>query len=330
MAIVTNKSLKLIDGTPCVVWNGYQLRGRPAARSEDGLIVEETELPKGSTLKDYAPTEGREGYLRLPNIMIRENDAPQELMLACEYFDHPIVSPWVTGANTYRNAPVVIDEIEAGDLLDALGVVNPTRTARTRAKEAIGSWCYEGDVSAAIPVKDIVAMSSDLRAVITMLIYSIGGACTADMLEENVPPSLMMLKQEPGCYDAFISRIPSWLLHGGTAQMAQHYEDVVFPEVQSESRAAMASQQAKWTINEFCNELITAMMANLAATLSPDGFFATGEYASLGGAYAFWAREAICGKAAVCETCGRLFIRKRSSGRFCGGACRERSNSKRG
>ena len=324
---ITQVSLKSIGGIPCVVWNGFQIKERRASRDALSFIDEEIETPRHKSASDLTPSEGLDGYLRLPNILTKELESPQQLMLTCEGFERPIIKTWIAGADLYRNAVEVSDKVKPLELLDGLGTVNNKRTMRDRSKKAIDLWCYEGDISAAIPVKDIVSMSNDLKALITLLIYSRGGACKPEVLKKNVPSMLAMFECEPGCYTSHIASIPPWLMRGGTGQMASWYASAVYPIVKSASETGHADPHDLGLIADFCDHIITALMSDLVPRLTDDGFFPMGEFASLGGAYAYWANEAVKDKAAVCETCGALFIRKKCTGRFCGGACRERSHS---
>lgn len=327
--IVTRISLKEIAGVPSVVWNGIDLHNRKACKDRMGYVIENSLIDKPHLLQSPMPPEGAEGYVRLPNVLVPNIYSAQELLSACEWFDRPPISPWLGGDQIYRNGIAVSDEVDPDALLDALGVERRTVTIRRKTAEAIGKWCYGSNVSSAIPVKDIVGMANDMRALITMLLFSVGDACTPEMLARNVPNSLAMFDPECECYRNYIQGIPPWMLPDGIDGVSRDYEDYVLPIVNASLASGGQDHSAQETLRWFCNGVVSMLMYPLAPTLTFDGFYVGGEYASLGGAYAFWTHEALYGKAAVCKYCGRLFLRKRRSGEYCSKSCKQGWNEYR-
>lgn len=321
--ITTFISLKNIGGTPCVVWSGIDLHNRKACKDRMGYIADNPVIEKPHLLKSPMPPEGVEGYARLPNVLIPDIYSAQALMLACEWFDRPPVSPWVAGWQINEQRIAISDEVDPEELLDALGVMRRTVTIRKRTAETIGQWCYESDVSSAIPVKDLVGMANDMRALITLLLFSIGGACTPETLVRNVPKSLAMFDPECECYRYYVQSVPPWMLSDGIDGVARDFEEYVLPVVDASLAPSGEDHAVQETLRWFCNRIISMLMYPLAPTLTFDGFYVGGEYASLGGAYAFWAHEALYGKAAACKYCGKLFLRQRKSGEYCSPSCKQ-------
>lgn len=320
--IVSKVYLKEVDGAPAISWAGFSLHARKAYT--DGLGSDDIWPQLGGGSSDASrrlltPEENLEGYRLFPNI-----DSAKELLMACEGFESPPIPQFLSGADIYERGVSVSDFVDPGALLDALGVKNHTSTKKREAKKVIESWCRPSEISAAIPIRDLLAMSKDLKAIVTMLLFTIGDACTAEMLRENALEGLTLLKAgDAGCeyYQGYVGAIPYSYMPGGVSGLREYYEQDMVSLIEAASDAEWDSAEFG-EMREFCNRLISALMFPLAPVLTWNGFYAAGERASLAGAYAFWAHEALCGKAAVCERCGNLFIRKRSSGRFCRPACR--------
>lgn len=318
--VITSISLKGIGGAPAVVWNGISLHGRDAYT--DGLDADVVQLegrPSEDAAKMLTPMEDLDGYRLLPNV-----DSAPKLLKMCEGFDHPLISQTISGAYIREKNIPVSESVESKALFDAFGVTKPTSTQKRDTKKVVENWCYPSDASSAIPIKDLLAMSKDLRAIITMLLFTVGEACTPEKLQENTSDGLVMLDAGCSgckCYQRHIDAIPSYRMPGGIADMKRGYEQCIAPIIGMASGTELDTTALE-TIRGYCNTLISALMSSLTPVLTFDGLYAGNEFASLDGAYAFWAHESLNGKAAVCEHCGNLFIRKRKSGRFCSGACR--------
>lgn len=323
---VTNVSLKAIGGAPAVVWNGYSLHSRE--RYTDGLdepaSPNKIEPPTMSPL--LVSPESKKGYELFPNL-----DSAARMLVMCEFFERPPVSQSLSGSDMRSGHIDVSDTVDPDALLAAFGICKPTRTELNNAKKAIQNWCYASDASSAIPVKDILAMSRDLRALLTMLLFTIGTACKTEMLARNASAGLTMLDAEAcgcECYRRHTEDIPPHLLPGGISGARRDYEDWILPMIERAFTTGEADGSSMETMRDFCNTLISAMLSPLAPVLTSEGFFAAGEYASLGGAYAYWVNESLRGKAGVCEHCGNLFIRERSNKRFCSDTCKVTAHNK--
>lgn len=317
---VTNVSLKEIDGSPAIVWSGIALHARE--KYTDGSDDSQERLTGKSSygVTSLAPSEDFDGYRLLPNA-----NTAAKLLKACEGFDHPLIPQALSGTYIRESNASVSEIVGPKELLGAFLAGRPTRTQVRDAKKVIENWCYQSDISSAIPVKDLLAMLGDLRAIITMLLFAVGDACTPQKLKENTAGGLKLFNVEAegcDCYRRHIEAIPDYRMPGGIDGMKQEYELHIAPLIKSASPEVARDAAAHETIRGYCNVLISALMSSLTPVLTFDGFYAGNQFASLGGAYAFWAYESIIGKAAVCEHCGDLFIRKRSSGRFCKPACR--------
>lgn len=312
--MITNKSLKEIGGQLAVVWNGYALHERKAYT--DGL---DDYQKWEEQISPYTTSEDDDGYILLPNV-----HSPATLLKMCEGFDHPLIPQAINGISIRENDIAVSDAVASGALLEAFGIKHPTRTEMRKAKEVTENWCYPSNISYALPIKDLLAMSKDMRAIITMLIFSIGSTCTPHKLAQNTSDGIIMLDlKASGCerYRGFIESIPQYRMPSLDV-LQECYEQSIATAIKSALLCEEMSDSSLETMREFCNELISALMSSLSPILTWDGFYAAGEFASFAGAYAFWTNEALQGKAAVCEHCGNLFIRQRKNGRFCKPACR--------
>lgn len=323
---ITNVSLKAIGADPAVVWNGYSLHSRERYTDgfDDPANPNETEPSTTSLL--IASSESEKGYELFPNI-----DSAARMLVMCEFFERPPISQSLSGGDMQNGRITVSDTVDPSTLLASFGIAEPTRTEQNKAKKAIQNWCYASDASSAIPVKDILAMSRDMRALLTMLLFSIGTACTTEMLARNTSTGLTMLDAEAcgcECYRRHIEDIPPHLLPGGISGARWDYENRIAPIIEKVSSTGESDSSSMEAMRDFCNKLISALLSPLAPVLTFDGFFAAGEHASLGGAYAFWVNESLRGKAGVCEYCGNLFIRERSNKRFCSDTCKVTAHNK--
>lgn len=318
--MITNKSLKDIGNLVAVVWNGLALHERNAYT--DGLDDYQKWRERTSpytTTERFQPSENADGYVLLPNV-----DSPATLLKMCEGFDHPLIPQAINGMFIKENDIAVSDAVASDALLEAFGIKHPTRTEMRKAKEVTENWCYPSDISYALPIKDLLAMSKDMRAIITMLIFSIGSTCAPHKLVQNTSDGIIMLDSEASgceCYRRFIEAIPQYRMPSLDV-LQERYEQSILPAIKSARLGEEIGDSSLEAMREFCNELISALMSSLSPMLTWDGFYAAGEFASFAGAYAFWTNEALQGKAAVCEHCGNLFIRQRKNGRFCKPACR--------
>lgn len=326
---ITNVSLKTIGGEPSVVWSGVSLHSREAYT--DGLDEQDPSRKRRKKKQPLATQfllskETVYGYDLFPNL-----DTPVKMLKMCEEFDKPPILQSLSYAEIQEASFSISDMVTPRSLLATFGITDPTRTELNNAKEAASRWCYQSVISAAIPVKDILAMSRDLKTILTILLFAVGGACTPEMLMRNASNGLAMLDDETckcECYKKHIEAIPAYRLPGGVSELRQMYEGQILPIIENVSSTGKADDSSISEMREFSNTLISALMSPLTPVLTNDGFYAAGEHASLNGAYAFWTYESLHGKAGVCEYCGNLFRRERKNGRFCSDTCKVTAHNK--
>lgn len=309
--VVSNCTLQMINGELAAAWSGINLYARDK-ELEDVYIksfapsFDEEDLLCGS--------HDVESYLLLPNVR-----SPKSLIKACESFTSPIINQY----KTTDNASSISNKVSLETICEVFQINNPTRTAKHNIDETIRASCHDESGSfglSYLPIKDILAMVHDLLAIMTMFLYSKGNACSEQMLKRNTSSGLKLFEAEAlglECYQKHIDMISPYI---APAQYEEWYRDgialILASEVPSESSESVD------TLKHFSEKMITSMMSSLSPAFSDDGFFVLEQRASLDGAYAFWAKECLKGKAAVCDHCGKLFIRKRKTARFCSDACR--------
>lgn len=309
--VTSNFTLQMIDGELSAAWSGVNMYARDKELED---VYAKSFAPSFDEENLLCTSCDVESYLLLPNAR-----APKPLIKTCESFDSPIISQH----KTTGEASSISSWVSVETVCEAFGISNPTRTTKRNIEDMIKSWCHEesGDFRLSyLPVKEILAMSHDLLAIMTMFLYAKGDACSEHMLRHNVSDGLKLF--EAGslgleCYQRHIDTVSPYV---APARYGEWYRGAIVPILMSET--PLDSSEQIDSLRHFSERMITGMMSSLSPSFSDDGFFVLGQRASLDGAYAFWAKEGLRGKAAVCDHCGKLFIRKRKTARFCSDACR--------
>ena len=279
-------------------------------------------------------SEEEAGYSLLPNI-----DSPKTAALALQQFEFAPL-PSILGATEecldvnerMRGSFVTVSDVDdISALLDAFGL-NPTKAKKRDAEEALRIWQSDAETFALVPVKDLMAASRDLKAIISTLLFSMEDDnakhhyCDMDMLRKNTLHGFDFLSPDADgypCYASFLKSIRN-------ANEDAFLEWNCFaPETNLNVREVIEeniSPQTKERLGEFAVHSINSFLSMLHPTISGRKIVMGGNGVDFCDAYNFWARKALAGKAGVCVRCGNLFVREKNTGKYCSRSCATMNN----
>lgn len=294
----TRLSLDEVDGAPVLVWC-MNPRERPACDIDQ----------KGNLLE-----------------LIANADNAVSLIRGFEAFEFPPIYPYVP-LRKDGSSP------DARVLADAVSN-NPTPAKLRSACEAVRAWSPPSDLwdqsQGFIPVSECMDMARDLKAVCSIYAYSIG-ECSAAMLERNLSKGIRFMEfpsasedSKRSLYEDYLNEIDSDFL------LRSHilFRDAkgVMLSRQPDGSEMLLFQYTDETITHECGWFgrfaMNAFMRDAAPCIMHDGSFSAYGDSGFGKAYAYFAEALCAGKASVCDYCGNVFTRRRSTKRYCSDSCK--------
>lgn len=279
-------------------------------------------------------SEEEAGYPLLPNI-----DSPKTTALALQQFQFAPL-PSILGATEecldanegMRGSFAPVSDVnDIGALLDAFGL-NPTRAKKRDAEEALRIWQSDAETFALVPVKDLMAASRDLKAIVSTLLFSMedGNAkhhyCNTDMLRKNTLRGFGFQSPDADGYPCYASFLESIRNANEDAFMDWScFAPEASPSI-LEAIARPISPETKEQLGEFAVHSINAFLSVLHPAISGRKIVMDGNGVDFCDAYNFWAHKALAGKAGVCVRCGKLFVREKNTGKYCGRSCATMNN----
>lgn len=291
-------SLGTIGGMPVIVWSDDP-HEREASETDDG---------------------------KNPFELIANAEDSVSLMNGFEAFELPPIAPYMPRAKI--DAPP-----EPRALVAAMGA-NPTPAKVRAAADSVRIWGASGDLPECpqyfIPVSECMDMARDLKAVCSVYAYSIG-ECSDAMLRKNLAGGIRFMDfgsdsegSEGALYENHVSRMDDHAMLRSWA-LFRNAEGKMLSR-QPEGTRTLLFQYGSDTIAHECRGFggfaMNSFMKDAAPCIADDGSFSPRGGHGFGKAYAYFA-EALCnGKASVCDYCGNVFTRRRSTKRYCSDSCK--------
>lgn len=267
-----------------------------------------------------------------------------ELLYGLEEFPgDPLRAKPVSRANIAQE----LDRANEGEVVRALGLSATPATSR-KVKDALDAWSYQeasecttiGGTQILRPVAlaSLSAMAYDLKAVCSMFAFSIG-ECRCEMLSKNLSEGLYFVRVlrskkkagGPSEYLEYVTRL--FAGHAERLDLAKVLANSIGNQVGLMSSGDSLSSDERNKLVRDCQVLSTLafnhFMQDSHPVITPDGKFSPHGNDRLGSAYAFFAEQLCAGKASICDYCGNLFLRRRSTKHVCSNSCKT-SKSKAG
>ena len=252
--------------------------------------------------------EQKLAFAHFPNI-----SSPAELMQTYRQLAQPPVPP-MHGA---FNLTEITDPL---GLLELFGVT-PTRTHTQEAKGALESNLVNADSYSVIPVEDCVAMSRDMRGLLTILLFSYG-LCDMHALELNTETEFAFLHEwEDGVspYGNFIRMAREDDPHVLELDQGFMKQDI---DQALRSRNGKPTRKLLRSLQRFAEEYITSLMYSVHPLLKDRQLAFKSNAGTLGHIYAYWAELACKGRAIACSYCGNLVANARKGRMYCSDSCK--------
>lgn len=297
MSTDTNLSIQDVNGVPSVAW------------------ALDNKTHRHPTLDEHK--DKRTSICLLPNI-----DSTETLLRAFEAFDFPPV-PSISASKTRRSGHAhICTQPNPDTILEAIGQ-KLTKTKVDRTKEALQTWISDAEDFETVPIADCMAIVRDLKSLISLLMYFYG-ACTVDVLLKNIGSGFAFLnsqiKGDP-CYGLYLDKVKEDEID------ILSLWDEGFPLLENALRNDDPSLLPVY-IEDLCKDSINTMMRSAHPRILGDKVIAGSDDEGLGGAYFFWSDMTLNGKAAACQRCGNLFLRRRNTKKYCSKSCAELANRK--
>lgn len=212
-------------------------------------------------------------------------------------------------------------------LLDAFGLkITPAHTRN--AKEALSNWNFEDFNYWVLPVSEALDMAHDLKLAFSIVLY-LQGNCSLKSLRENYKDGFSFangLEPERSIYDAYIFDIGySKQFDTNFIQMFASLVALSYEKYLINLDDAKSLEELQFSISDFINEFLK----QVNPVFGLNYYAPFGSSMSLGNIYAFWAEKCAHNKAGVCPTCNKLFIRQRSTKKFCSDSCKVTANKEK-
>ncbi len=292
----TNISLKMVNGVPSVAWALDDKRKRPP-------VLDECE-------------DRNSRFELLPNV-----DSPEALLRAFEVFEFaPIHSIFASTVDLPSQTARITGIPRPEAILEAMGI-RPTRTKLERTKETLQTWKSDCDAFRIIPIYDCMALIGDLKALVSALMYG-AGACTPLSLAMNVGKGFAFLDKGTSsqeCYGGFLSQVSDG--EPGILELWERY----LPLLQKAGNDSAPKEIGREALFDLSAASINLFMGLAHPCIRGRQFYMDGGSDSFSEAYVFWAENVLAGKAGACERCGKLFLRRRSTKKYCSSTCSQRS-----
>lgn len=268
--------------------------------------------------------EEQDSLILFPNI-----DSITTLMLAYEGFSFPPMAPafGVSIDAGEGNGPMahmmsrLSDVSNPNELIAPFGNT-PTASKINKAKRALKTWRHESEFYSLLPLRDCIAASRDLKNLLSVLLFSVG-SCSLENLKKTLEAGFVFRdKQCNGC-EAYANHV----LGLGDISVDVLRGDFALFDVSKKIPDSLAvfgcdEETIKSECGEYSSYAINTFMHTVHPKIEDGRFLITGRGNSIGSAYAFWAELALSDKAAVCEHCGNLFVRRRNTKRYCSDSCK--------
>lgn len=270
-----------------------------------------------------------------PEVLTVNAKNPIEFMLGIEPFELP-----PTGLVSYACGVSDVERATATDVMKAFGL-SETNARRRDAKTAVETWGQlSGEMFAFVPVRELLAMARDVKAVFSIYAYALG-ECSEGSLEANLEGGLefmgwrweggnrerghmVQLASKPeGIYQSYYANNEDLaLLHGWVLFDMGKSRDGRMPLFSyDESTRKLESEH-------FGRLALNALMRDASPEVAKGGRFTFAGGAGWGRTCAKLAELLCNGRAAVCENCGNVFTRRRNTKRFCSNACKVSANER--
>lgn len=270
-----------------------------------------------------------------PEVMVVNAKNPIELMLGMESFETP-----PTGWVSYACSVSDVERATATDVMRAFGL-SETNARRRGAKTAVETWGQlSGETFAFVPVRELLTMAHDMKVVFSIYAYALG-ECSDAMLETNLEGGLefmgwrwesgnrerghiIQLASKPeGIYQSYYANNEDLaLLHGWVSFDMSQSRNGKLPLFSYDEGTR------KFESEHFGRLALNALMRDVSPEVAKGGRFTAASGASWGRVCARLAELLCNGRAAVCENCGDVFTRRRSTKRFCSNACKVSANER--
>lgn len=297
-------TLKMAEGEPVIAWPVND-------RYERGKMFDDGQ-------------EGKSGFFLFPNV-----DSATSLMLAYESFSFPPMAPAMgvpvdagEGSGPLAHTLSRLYEISDPSKLVAPFGDNPTASKIADAKCAIETWHHESEYYLLIPLRDCIAVSRDLRSLLTTLLFSIGSS-SFENLKKTLEEGFIFANEGCNGCDCYENHILGFgdlgikMLRGGYPLFNESKKTPGSLAILDYDEAVI-----KRECGEFSSYAINIFMGDVHPKIDEGSFAIAGTGQSLGNAYAFWAEKALTGKAGVCDHCGNLFVRRRNTKKYCSDSCK--------
>lgn len=250
-----------------------------------------------------------------------------DLMLGLEQFRFPPIDPWCTLCDDR-----IEDASTANDVVADIGG-SPTPATLRKTNEALRVWGNPDEWADCseyfIHVKELAAMVRDLKAVCSLYAYSVG-ECRFEMLKKNLSHGFYFSNsplnpknaEDSTLYGDYLSRLD------GLAALQSY---VIAKEQRKVTGGKGGDDLALWlhaanTIafegGMFARDAFNFFMQDAAPCILPNGkFSAVGDH-GWGKVYAYFAEAFCSGKASVCDYCGKVFTRRRTTKHCCSDSCK--------
>ena len=252
-------------------------------------------------------------------------------------------------ARPVRRADIVqeLNQAHNSEVMRSLGLSATPATSR-KVKDALNAWGYQEASECAtiagtqilrpVSLASLSAMTHDLKAVCSMFALSIG-ECRCEMLSKNLREGLYFVralrsKKKAGGLSEYLEYVSRLFEEQAVkTDLAIEWADSIEHQVGMISSGDSLSSDERSKLEHDCRSLsifaFNRFMRDSYPRIAPDGKFSAHGNGYLGSAYAFFAEQLCAGRASVCDYCGNLFLRRRSTKHVCSNSCKT-SKSKAG
>lgn len=256
-----------------------------------------------------------------PNI-----DSPEEMLRVFSRFSEPPL-------RAERVDPANIRNIKKPRDLLAVFTDSPTRTEIRKANELINLDDPTLDYWEILPVSDCIAMTRDMKAILSLLLYSYDyfrdetrEACPLESLLENTKYGFRFGITSVKCQSPYFNFITDDNPY--RRQLDATLVNISIEEI-TESETLQPDRETIEFFKDMAEKWISGFMWKLHRTLHDMKLGYQVPRYDLSSIYEYWADRAVNNKARVCLYCNKLIAEGREDKQYCSESCRSQARKKR-